>query len=44
MKDYSGGANQWLPCPLFEAGEYETLINIALALRTTSAEAERHAA
>ena len=44
MKDYSGGHNQWLPCSLFETGEYERLIETVLELRNTTKEAERHAA
>ncbi len=38
MKDYVGGYNQWLPCVLFEDGDYEQLTNILLALRDTSGE------
>lgn len=45
MKDYSGGRNQWLPCDLFAAGEYERLTNMLLKLRKPIATSEvRHAA
>jgi hypothetical protein len=33
MKDYSGGANQWLDCRLFEAADYEAVLGMLLALR-----------
>jgi len=26
MKDYSRGHNKWMPCSLFESGDYERLI------------------
>ncbi len=38
MKDYVGGPNQWLPCVLFEDGDYEKLTATLLALRDTSGE------
>lgn len=41
MKDYSGGANQWLPGSLFAAGEYERLMDILLLLQDTPKEGER---
>jgi hypothetical protein len=44
MKDYSGGKNQWLPCDIFELGDYEKLIDVMLALRITAKEDLRHAA
>ena len=36
MKDLSGGMNQWLPCALFRAGDYDGLLEILLAMRGTS--------
>jgi hypothetical protein len=36
MKDCSGGYNQWLPCELFAAGDYDALLDILLALRKTA--------
>ena len=44
MKDNSSSYNQWLPCELFEAGDYEKLMDTVLALRKPSEEAERCAA
>ncbi len=38
MKDYVGGYNQWLPCVLFEDGDYEKLTATLLALRDTAVE------
>jgi len=43
MKDYSGGANQWLSCSLFAGGEYETLMSTLMTL-CKSAEVLRYAA
>lgn len=43
MKDYSGGYNQWLPCGIFEIGDYEKLISILSELRG-SVEAVRNVA
>jgi len=42
MKDYTGGPNQWIPCSLFAAGDYNKLLDILSALRKP-AEAVRHA-
>ena len=33
MKNYSSGVNQWIPCSLFETGNYEKLTNSILELR-----------
>ncbi len=38
MKDYSGGANQWLPCSIFENENYERLTNTLSALRKPTEE------
>jgi hypothetical protein len=34
LKDYRGGANQWVSCSLFEAQDYDGLINTLLSLKT----------
>jgi len=44
MKDYTGGANQWLPYSLFADGDYEGLVDTVLALKSTLKEAVRHVA
>jgi hypothetical protein len=45
MKDYTGGANQWLPCTSFASGEYENLMGTLLVLRKPAETgAVRHAA
>ena len=36
MNDFSGGMNQWLPCALFRAGDYDGLIEAMLAMREAS--------
>jgi len=36
LKDYSNGSNQWLDCKLFEAGDYEAVLEILSALRRPS--------
>jgi len=33
MNDYTSGLNQWLPYALFEAKDYEKLVDMILALR-----------
>ena len=35
MKDYTGGPNQWIPCDMFEAGDYEKLIGIVSSLNVS---------
>jgi len=44
MKDYTGGYNQWLPCDLFVACDYEKLVETLLLLRDTPKEAQHYAA
>ena len=45
MKDYSGEVNQWLPCNLFDDGDYEGFVCTLLKLRKfTQVETVRHAA
>jgi hypothetical protein len=43
MKDFSGGYNQWLPCSLFESGDYERLVAALSKLRADT-EVEKRAA
>jgi len=43
LKDYTGGANQWLPLAVFRARAYETLVDILLAQRKKAGDL-RHAA
>ena len=41
MKDYRGGPNQWLPVELFEAADYEAVLDMLLSLKKpASAETE----
>jgi len=44
MKDYAGIQNQWLPCSIFEHGDYEGLIDTLSALRKPMPEEVRRAA
>jgi hypothetical protein len=37
MKDYRGGANQWMDCRIFEAADYERVLEMLLALRNPAA-------
>ncbi len=43
MKDYTGGANQWITCSSFVDGDYEKLMKTLLALRKPTGEI-RHVA
>ena len=36
IKDYRGGHNQWIDCELFNAGDYEKLLDTFLALRKSN--------
>ena len=48
IKDYRGGANMWLPCSLFNEGNYEKVLRILMAVRDSHAaeqtEADNHVA
>ena len=44
MKDYRGGSNQWLPCAIFEDGDYDRVIDTLLALHKPSETEVRHVA
>jgi len=36
MKDFSSGSNQWMDYELFEAGDYEAVLDMLLTLRQSS--------
>ena len=36
MKDYSSGSNQWMDVDLFEARDYEAVLDMLLALQKSS--------
>ena len=40
MKDYAGGANQWLNCAYFADGDYHRIIHILSSLRKKADETE----
>ena len=44
MKDFSGGANQWLDTSLFADGDYEKLLNTVLPIGLKPGEVVRHVA